>query len=94
MANNKNIRTCSSKVNLEASSLALSVGRSSENIFLPAMTSSDGEFCSGVVAGVDDGVSSVIGWTWTVACFKSMCRTSPSVGLSCPRSIVAMVDLI
>jgi hypothetical protein len=83
-------RTCSSKVNLAANSLALSIGRSNEKTFLPVMASSDGEFCSGVVAGV----SIVTGCTWIVACFSSICRRSPCVGLAISRFIVAMVNLI
>lgn len=87
----RKLRTCSSKVNCLTSSLALSVGLSNEKIFFPAMSSSDGEFSSGVVAGVSDGVSSVTGCTWIVACLKSICRRSPSVGLAVPRLIVAIV---
>lgn len=87
------LRTCSSKVNLAASSLALSSGRSNEKIFFPAMASSSsaGEFSSGVVAGVNDGVSSPSGRMWMAACFKSMCLMS-SVGLALPRLMVSMVD--
>jgi hypothetical protein len=57
---NRKERTCSSNVNLVASSLALSSGRSIEKIFFPAIeVSSAGEASSGVAAGVIDGVSSV-----------------------------------
>lgn len=88
----KDQRTCSSKVNFAAKSLALSSGLSMEKIFLPAMAcSSEGEFWSGVVAGVKVGVSSITGCTWIVACFKSLCLSSPSTGLACPKLIVAMV---
>jgi hypothetical protein len=88
--NDEKVRTCSSKVNLAASSLALSVGCSSEKTFLPAMAcSSDGEFCSGVVAGVSSGT----GCTWMAACFKSMCLTSPSAGLASPRFILVIANI-
>jgi hypothetical protein len=51
--------------------------------------SSDGEFCSGVAAGV----SGPTGCTWIAACFKSMCAVPLSAGLAVSRLIVTIADL-
>ena len=81
------IHTCSSRVNFEASSFALSSGFSSEYSFLPAMVSHfDDE------VGVSDGVTVSIGVTWKVACFKSISLLSSSVGLRVPRCMVVMAN--